>query len=46
MKKTNILFFFVLSLAQSQGQFLRDDFNRAATTDIAGSLKWRRNYIS
>jgi hypothetical protein len=26
----------------SHAQILRDDFNRSATSDIAGSLKWRR----
>jgi hypothetical protein len=41
-KNTIILLFFVLSLAQAQGQLLRDNFSRSATTDIAGSQKWRR----
>ncbi len=32
----------ISAISTAQSQTLRDDFNRAATTDIAGSLKWRR----
>ena len=42
MKYMTLLLLFLVPAAPLQAQAVRDDFNRAATTDLAGSEKWRR----